>query len=105
MFAALSENYGNLKDKLNLFVALAPVVRLDNAYNDMIVSLAQNVNQAQFWMSTLGIDEVFGPEWQDIAFRYCPAAPREYREMCYGEKFLNLHRRVKWNDTIVPMED
>lgn len=44
MFTALAENFGNLRKKVNLFVALAPVVRLDNAYNEMIVSLAKNVD-------------------------------------------------------------
>lgn len=28
MFSALSENHGDLKDKINLFIALSPVVYL-----------------------------------------------------------------------------
>lgn len=56
-------------------------------------------------MSALSIDEVFGPEWQKIAFKYCPGAPKQYREMCYGEGMLDLNKRKRWNESIVPMED
>ena len=63
MFTALAENYGDLRSKINLFVALAPVVRIDNAYNDMDTSLAESIDRAQYWLASLGIDEIFGPGW------------------------------------------
>lgn len=36
MFAALSKNHGNIRDKLDLFVALAPVTNL-GATNDLFL--------------------------------------------------------------------
>jgi hypothetical protein len=40
MFSALAYNHGELKDKLNIFVALAPIVNLENSPNTMIQSAA-----------------------------------------------------------------
>ena len=36
MFSALSEGHGNLKDKLNIFIACAPIMNLKNSPNVMI---------------------------------------------------------------------
>lgn len=36
MFAALSENMDFFRDKLNLFIALAPVVKVDNCTSTII---------------------------------------------------------------------
>jgi lysosomal acid lipase/cholesteryl ester hydrolase len=33
MFVSLAENFGNIPDKLNVFVALAPVTRIDGVDN------------------------------------------------------------------------
>lgn len=38
MYSALAENYGGLRDKLNLFVALAPIVNLHDTTNSMLLS-------------------------------------------------------------------
>ena len=106
MFTALAENHGNLRSKINLFVAMAPVVRLDNTTNEILVNLGQNVNRAQYWMASLGFDEVLGPEWFTIAATYCPLfESKQYKDMCYGEKYLYLKKRMRWDSTIVPMED
>ena len=35
MFSALSFNHGHLQDKLNLFIALAPVIEMNNASNSL----------------------------------------------------------------------
>ena len=40
MFTALSEGFGDLDQKLNLFVALAPVTRLDGASNELYHTLS-----------------------------------------------------------------
>ena len=36
MFSALSEGHGNLKDKVSIFIACAPIVNLKNSPNKMI---------------------------------------------------------------------
>jgi len=41
MYSALTENHGDLQDKLNIFVALAPVVNLHNSPNSMLVNASK----------------------------------------------------------------
>jgi hypothetical protein len=41
MFAALAEGHGNLKDKINLFIALAPVANLGWSPNKMLKSMSK----------------------------------------------------------------
>jgi len=36
MFSALAEGHGNLKDKVNMFVALAPVVYMGNSQDGLL---------------------------------------------------------------------
>jgi len=36
MFAALSEGYGDVGNKLNNFIALAPIVNLKMAFNPLV---------------------------------------------------------------------
>lgn len=42
MFSALAYNHGDLKDKLNLFVALAPIINLANSPNSLMQSAANH---------------------------------------------------------------
>lgn len=42
MFSALAYNHGDLKDKLNLFVALAPIINLANSPNQLMQSAADH---------------------------------------------------------------
>jgi hypothetical protein len=53
MFSALAYNHGELKDKLNLFVALAPIINLRNSPNTMIQSAAD------YWRTLEGQSKFF----------------------------------------------
>ena len=51
MFSALSENHGDLRNKLNVFIALAPVIKLDHISNDFFKYLADHVDHIQWWLN------------------------------------------------------
>ena len=42
MYSALAENYGGLRDKLNLFIALAPIVNLHSSTNELLVEASKH---------------------------------------------------------------
>lgn len=63
MFNALAENFDNMREKVKVFVALAPVVRLDNITDPTFVDLAKNVDTYHWWLDAFGIDEILGSNW------------------------------------------
>jgi hypothetical protein len=67
MFSALSENHGDMKDKINLFIALSPVVYLKNTKNSFLRELANDIDSLAWWFDNLGINSLFGPEWSIIS--------------------------------------
>ena len=44
MFSALAQNHGDLKSKINLFVAFAPAVRLDNVSEPYLKLIANDID-------------------------------------------------------------
>lgn len=44
MFCALAENFDFFKERMNLFIALAPVVRVDSCSSGLIRKLKDNDN-------------------------------------------------------------
>src|SRR5438105_8301466 len=58
MFAALSENMEFFKSKLNLFVALAPVVRVDNCTSSLISKMKDKETIEKF-VDKMEIYEIF----------------------------------------------
>ena len=63
MFTALSEGFGDLDQKLNLFVALAPVTRLDGASNEFYHTLSNIYPYVKKILDGLNIYEIDGPGW------------------------------------------
>ena len=61
MFSALSENHGDLNKKLNAFIALAPIVNLNNATMGLFVSLGYEWKFAQEFLNFISVWEVLGP--------------------------------------------
>jgi len=61
MFSALAEGHGKLKDKINLFVALAPVVNLGWTTNGLLKNIKGFVKTVQNSLWSLGITEFKGP--------------------------------------------
>jgi len=75
MFSALSEGHGNLKDKLNIFIAICPITNLhwadpplgslNKATDDAFIGLVEFNN---FW-------ELYGPGWSNIVTTVCAVFP------------------------------
>ena len=63
LFSALSNDHGNLKEKINLFIALSPVVFLSHTLNSTMRDLSGDIDGLVWLFDYLGIFELFGPEW------------------------------------------
>ena len=78
MFAALVRNHGNLREKLNLFVALAPVTRISNISEGMMRSLADNIGTLQWVLEFLNVDTILGPGTDWVERELCPYFPDRF---------------------------
>jgi len=73
MFAALSTNEDKYADKINLFVAMAPIARMkgddtDKLASDMSSKLIEGAMK-------VGIYELYGPGWNDNKEFLCTLFP------------------------------
>jgi len=59
MFSALSFNHGNLRDKIDLFIACAPIIILRNSPNTMMQSAAAHWKSVQGVMHKFGYYEIY----------------------------------------------
>ena len=102
MFSALAENQGDIKNKLNLYVALAPVAVLDNISNPFFVELAGKVDTISWWIDFFNIDELFGTTWQLASSGFCIFNP----DFCRKADDLTIaSREIKFRDDTVSLED
>ena len=62
LFYALSKNQDLWKEKINLFVALAPVTRLNDSPNELFNNLAKYFESYRKLFRIFGINEVFTDE-------------------------------------------
>ena len=61
MFSALAEGHIN-PDKLEVYIALAPVARLDHTTNKAFVALHYITDLATWLTNQIGWNEFYGPE-------------------------------------------
>lgn len=104
MFSALAENKDELRHKINLFVAMAPVVRLDNSRHPYLNSLSEWVDKAQFSLAWFGIHEVYGPEWQ-LQSAFCKYMVDYFEDFCKGPPSFLASRTIRWGSDQVPFDD
>ena len=71
MFSALAENKGNLNKKINLFIAMSPVVILTNSSNDFLREIKNDIDDLQWWFDFLGIWYFFGDDWLTMSKGLC----------------------------------
>ena len=71
MFTALSEGFGDLDQKVNLFVALAPITRLGGATNQFFTTLGATFPYLLEILHTFGVYEFFGPTWEANEAKIC----------------------------------
>ena len=62
MWSALAENHGNLQDKLNLFVALAPAASMKYCKNKLIKFSADSWRHLAPVLETLNQYELYNPQ-------------------------------------------
>ena len=70
MFSALAFNHGNIKDKVDVFLAMAPVTRTDTT-NPLFLQIVANINFLQWTLYKLFIYEFFGPDQQQLIQSFC----------------------------------
>ena len=63
MFNALSENESYFKDKVSLFVALAPITKIPNETSGIVKYASQNYDLIDHTIRTLGMYELLGANW------------------------------------------
>jgi len=71
MFYALAKQEDYLKDKINLFVAMAPVLRLGNTSSKSLKGLANYKFTLGNTLKTFGIYEVMGVKWLSLVDKIC----------------------------------
>jgi len=86
MFTALANNFGNINQKLNLFVALAPVVYLGNVEVPYIEYLSFGYKLVKKTLDSYGIYEFFGGEYVEFSDDFCKVLP----EICDTNGILNV---------------
>ena len=101
MFTALAENYGGLKEKLDVFIAMAPVAKLDHTKNNFFVKTSQDADSIQWWLDKLYIHELFGPQWQKIKKGICWIK----KSWCEGVAEELDTRKVKFDTNRIPEKE
>lgn len=70
MFYGLAENENWFKERINLFVALAPVVKITNTKSKAIRLLSKFEGVLDSQVSNFGIREIFGKGWETQLKKY-----------------------------------
>lgn len=71
MFTALAEDFGQLKDKINLFVALAPITNLGGSNDKFFHTLAVSLPMVKGMLKMIGMNEMFGDDWDTFSGGFC----------------------------------
>ena len=98
MFAALAENHGNLQNQINLFIALAPVVKFVNTKDSFIKLLRNNVTAINRFLWSFDIEWIGGPDY------FCNSWVRYWLddETCGGESAMHTASRLRWPFEVIP---
>ena len=75
IFYALATNEDYLKDRINLVVAFAPILRLGNTTDAVLKALAVGRPLLESTVNTLGLWELMGKDWKDIKGPLCSVLP------------------------------
>ena len=94
MFYALATNAEEIAKRVNLFIALAPVVRLNHAHDSFLGSVAKNERMLASTMKTLMADELFGAGWQGFSKKFCMVLPY----LCDQTSYFYMSGQTAFND-------
>ena len=105
MFSALALNQGHLQNKINFFIALGPIVRLDHSTNGWVQVLKMFPESINRSLQEMNVHFLFGPEWGYVKTKICQLMPKKF---CTEPKEL-IETRFRWPKTHgkypVPIED
>jgi hypothetical protein len=71
MFAALSEDSKQMNDKINVFIAMAPLMTFRGLKDEFLLDLVDRNERINRWSAVFGIEEYFGPSWGFINSGFC----------------------------------
>lgn len=60
MFTALAENDDDLQSKISVFIALAPVTRMDHTTNSFFLDASKDIDSLTYWGRIFHINELIG---------------------------------------------
>jgi hypothetical protein len=63
MFYAIADNNKEIAKKVNLFIALAPVVHLNYAHEGILGSVSKNEKLIAGIFKIFNLNEIFGQNW------------------------------------------
>lgn len=92
MFSALALNHGGIQDKINYFIALAPVARIDHSTDPFIVALKKFPESINETLEKMNLSFLFGPSWRDSSSKICAMLPYRF---CNGPHEL-IESRLRW---------
>jgi hypothetical protein len=75
LFYALSVSQDLWKERINLFIALAPVTRLNYSPSELLTNLAKYLHSNTKLFRSFGINEVFTEKSKRIADNTCGLMP------------------------------
>ena len=90
MFTTLANNYGNMNDKINLFVALAPITHLFGSHFAFFNNIYKSVPAIRSLLYSFSIFELYGPEWNVLSGPIC----KIFYDLCDSSSLVN----VPYND-------
>ena len=71
MFVALGDGYGDIHKKIDIFIALAPVVSIGETEDTWWQSYTSMRGTAFDWLESMGIYEMFDDDWDSLSDDFC----------------------------------
>ena len=93
MFYALTQNEKLIMDKVNLFIALAPIVRPQNSTFPNILKAATYLPEFEGFLNLVNIYEVWGPLMKQTMVKFLASDYGQYEG--YFESLMNVIKGEK----------
>ena len=95
MFTALAENFGNVHEKINLFVALAPITHLIGSHFALFNSIYKSVPAIKSLLYSFSVFELYGPQWNKMSGPICAV----FEDLCDSNSIVNVPYN-DWNNEV-----
>ena len=71
MFSALAEGHGNFESKINIFLAMAPIVYMGKTTDATFKEISSFAHILHTSLNKVNIYEIFGPLWRETSGMVC----------------------------------